>query len=71
MKNTPRRAALYLRSSKDRNDVSIDAQRRELQKLAVGNGFHTLADDGIRRVLEGVTSMDEVSRVLDLTEGIS
>lgn len=28
------RAALYLRSSKDRSDVSIDAQRRELQKLA-------------------------------------
>jgi len=31
MKN---KAALYLRSSKDRSDVSIDAQRRELQKLA-------------------------------------
>ncbi|MBN4841574.1 recombinase family protein, partial [Citrobacter braakii] len=27
-------AALYLRSSKDRHDVSIDAQRRELQHLA-------------------------------------
>lgn len=27
-------AALYLRSSKDRSDVSIDAQRHELQKLA-------------------------------------
>jgi site-specific DNA recombinase len=29
-----RRCALYLRSSKDRTDVSIDAQRRELQALA-------------------------------------
>lgn len=28
------RAALYLRSSKDRHDVSIDAQRRELASLA-------------------------------------
>ena len=28
------KAALYLRSSKDRSDVSIDAQRRELVKLA-------------------------------------
>jgi site-specific DNA recombinase len=28
------RAALYLRSSKDRHDVSIDAQRRELEALA-------------------------------------
>ncbi|MEK8020111.1 MAG: ATPase, T2SS/T4P/T4SS family [Candidatus Parabeggiatoa sp.] len=30
-------------------------------------GFRTLAQDGIRRVLEGITSLDEVSRVLDLT----
>ena len=28
------RTALYLRSSKDRSDVSIDAQRRQLQELA-------------------------------------
>ncbi len=29
-----KRAALYLRSSKDRSDVSIDAQRRALQVMA-------------------------------------
>jgi DNA invertase Pin-like site-specific DNA recombinase len=29
---------LYLRSSKDRSDVSIDAQRRELKKLATDRG---------------------------------
>ncbi len=51
--------------------VARDATSRELKELAVANGFHTLADDGIRRILEGVTGMDEVSRVLDLTEGIS
>jgi type II secretory ATPase GspE/PulE/Tfp pilus assembly ATPase PilB-like protein len=51
--------------------VARDATSRELQKLAIANGFHTLADDGVRRVLEGVTSMDEVARVLDLTEGIA
>lgn len=33
------RAALYLRSSKDRSDVSIDVQRRELQQLATDRGF--------------------------------
>lgn len=33
------RAALYLRSSKDRSDVSIDAQRRELRALADAKGF--------------------------------
>lgn len=33
------RAVLYLRSSKDRSDVSIDAQRRALQELAQTRGF--------------------------------
>lgn len=32
-------AALYLRSSKDRSDVSIDAQRRELRSLAKNRGL--------------------------------
>ena len=34
-----RNAALYVRSSKDRRDVSIDAQRRELRKLAKDKGL--------------------------------
>jgi site-specific DNA recombinase len=33
------RACLYLRSSKDRSDVSIDAQRRELRELALARGL--------------------------------
>jgi site-specific DNA recombinase len=33
------RAALYLRSSKDRSDISIDAQRRALHELAVSKGL--------------------------------
>lgn len=31
-------------------------------------GFITLADDAARRVLEGSTTLDEVSRVIDLTD---
>ena len=41
------RAALYLRSSKDRNDVSIDAQRRALHELAIAHKLvvvHEFAD---------------------------
>lgn len=34
-----RRAVLYLRSSKDRHDVSIDVQRRELTELARAKGL--------------------------------
>lgn len=33
------RAVLYLRSSKDRHDVSIESQRRELTALAAGRGY--------------------------------
>lgn len=33
------RAALYLRSSKDRADISIDAQRRALHEMAVARGL--------------------------------
>ena len=43
------------------------ATMRELLEKAVAKGFLPLAEDGIRRVCSGTTSMDEVSRVLDLT----
>lgn len=38
------RAALYLRSSKDRHDVSIDAQRRELTALAKARQHKVVAE---------------------------
>jgi len=38
------KAALYLRSSKDRSDVSIAAQRRELQSLASDRGLTIVAE---------------------------
>ena len=31
-------------------------------------GYMTLADDGVRHIIEGVTSIKEVARVADLTE---
>ena len=39
-----RKAALYLRSSKDRHDVSVDSQKRELSKLAASNGDIIVAE---------------------------
>ena len=41
---------------------------RELLKAAIAKGFRTLADDGIRRVLDGSTGLDELVRVVDLTD---
>jgi general secretion pathway protein E/type IV pilus assembly protein PilB len=40
----------------------------ELRAIATASGFKPLADDGIRRVLSGDTSLDEIARVIDLTE---
>lgn len=42
--STSRAAALYLRSSKDRHDVSIEAQRRELLTLALKRGLVVAAE---------------------------
>jgi type II secretory ATPase GspE/PulE/Tfp pilus assembly ATPase PilB-like protein len=41
---------------------------REMRQLASQQGFTTLADDGLRRVLDGSTSLEEVGRVVDLTD---
>ncbi|WP_317201789.1 GspE/PulE family protein [Janthinobacterium sp.] len=47
------------------------ATSRELKNAAAVAGFHTLADDGVRRVREGVTTLEEVARVVDLTERLA
>lgn len=41
---------------------------REIRQLAQSQGFIALADDGLRRVRDGSTSLDELGRVVDLTE---
>ncbi len=41
---------------------------REIEKFALARGFRPLAEDGLRRVADGSTSLEEVARVVDLTE---
>jgi len=48
--------------------IAHRATGRELHKAALAKGFHTLADDGARRVVDGSTSVDELIRVIDLTD---
>ena len=48
--------------------VAHRASIRELKQLALEKGFRPLAADGLRRVLEGITSLSEVARVVDLTD---
>ena len=40
---------------------------REFLRMALSKGFRTLADAGAQRVLDGATSLEEISRVVDLT----
>ncbi|BAN34418.1 general secretion pathway protein E [Sulfuricella denitrificans skB26] len=42
----------------------------EVRAMALSKGFITLAEDGIRRVLDGSTSLEEVARVVDLTDKV-
>ncbi|MBK7136519.1 MAG: Flp pilus assembly complex ATPase component TadA [Rhodocyclales bacterium] len=48
--------------------VARRATNREIKQAALAKGFRTLAEDGLRRVREGSTSLEEVGRVVDLTE---
>jgi general secretion pathway protein E/type IV pilus assembly protein PilB len=51
--------------------VARRASSRELKTAAAAGGFHSLIDDGVRRVLQGVTTLEEVGRVVDLTERLT
>jgi len=48
--------------------IARRATQRELRKAAITAGFRPLVEDAVRRVLEGVTTLDEISRVVDLTD---
>ncbi|WP_374245883.1 GspE/PulE family protein [Zoogloea sp.] len=48
--------------------IARRATAREILESARQKGFRALADDGCRRVLAGDTSLDELRRVIDLTD---
>jgi general secretion pathway protein E/type IV pilus assembly protein PilB len=47
--------------------VARRATTRELREAAMSKGFRPLAEEGLQRVIEGVTSLSEVARAIDLT----
>ena len=51
--------------------IAQGATMSQLYDKVIENGFIPLAEDGIRRVLEGLTSLDEITRVIDLTNRIT
>ncbi len=48
--------------------IARRATAREILTAARSKGFKTLADDGVRMVRAGLTSLDELMRVVDLTD---
>jgi type II secretory ATPase GspE/PulE/Tfp pilus assembly ATPase PilB-like protein len=48
--------------------IARRATAREILTAARAKGFKTLADDGVRLVRAGTTSLDEIMRVVDLTD---
>ncbi|MEO5362286.1 MAG: Flp pilus assembly complex ATPase component TadA [Magnetococcus sp. DMHC-8] len=50
--------------------IAHHGTKGDFLKLASQKGFKTLAQDGIRLVLQGTVSVDEISRVLDLSAHI-
>jgi type IV pilus assembly protein PilB len=51
--------------------IARRATAREIRGAALASGFRPIVEDAVRRVLEGVTTLDEISRVVDLTDRLS
>ncbi len=61
-----------LKMDNDLDDlIAHRASMRELKQAALDKGFRPLAVDGLRRVVQGTTSLSEVARVVDLTDRMS
>ncbi len=50
--------------------IARRATGREIKEAARHIGFHTLAEDATARVLSGQTSLEEITRVVDLTDRV-
>ena len=50
--------------------VARRATTRELLQVALAKGFVPLAEDAVRRVLDGSTTIEEVARVVDFTSRV-
>jgi type IV pilus assembly protein PilB len=55
-----------LRSEAIENVIRMSPSEREIQKAAEDQGIMTLAEDGITKVLQGMTSLEELERVVEI-----
>jgi type IV pilus assembly protein PilB len=59
---------MLLMSARIRELAFQGAPTQEVRREAIKGGMTTLYEDGIRKVLEGVTTIEEVFRVAKRTE---
>jgi type IV pilus assembly protein PilB len=59
---------LMLVTSKIRQKIFENASTQEIRKAAIAQGMSTLYNDGIDKVLKGITTLEEVYRVAKRTE---
>lgn len=58
-----------LKMNSDLDDMlANNLTAKQIKDQAIQQGFFTLADDGVRHICDGTTSIKEVSRVTDLTD---
>jgi len=51
--------------------IARRATNRELTNMALSQGFRPLVEAAVRYVLEGATSLEEISRLVDLTDRLN
>ena len=47
--------------------IKSSASEREIEDAAAGQGILNMTQDGILKVLRGITSLEELERVVELT----
>lgn len=65
------RVALYeiLPIDREMDDmISREASRKEILNYAIENGFCIMSDDGVEKVLMGVTDLEEIVNTVDMSE---
>ncbi|MDY0163324.1 GspE/PulE family protein [Desulfobotulus sp.] len=62
---------IFLISNEIRDLISRNASLVEIERLACMQGFKPLYQDGLKKVLRGLTTMEEVERVMDKTVSVS
>lgn len=55
-----------LANSEIEKAVQNNPSEREIQKIARGQGIYTMTEDGIVKVLQGITSLEELKRSVDI-----